>query len=177
MGKILTIQGSLSPQSRTAEVLARVHDCLTARRVEFDHLDLRTFDLMHCDGRDRAGYNADTQTVCRMIEDAQAYIFGMPVYCWSISGPLKNLIDLSASGMENKVAGILCNAGSPRSFLASADLVKILFYESNVMTVYPIVHTSGEDFEDRKIINPKVNRKIEAMVDGLLGQLDGRTLR
>lgn len=173
MKHILTIQGSLSPESRTAKVLELAHARLREKGAPFEHLDLRTLDLMQCDGRPLAGYNEDMQGAHRALEAAGGYIFGMPVYCWSISGPLKNLIDITASAMENKVAGIICNAGSPRAFLASSDLAKILFYESNVMTVHPIVHTSCDDFDDRGVNNPKVEEKVSALVDQLVKQLSG----
>ncbi len=75
--------------------------------------------------------------------------------------------------MENKVAGIICNAGGARSFMASADLVKILLYESNVLTVQPIVGTVGQDFENGRLINPKVVSKLQGMIEALLARLPG----
>mgnify|MGYP001296316130 FL=1 len=98
-------------------------------------------------------------------------IIGMPVYCYSVSGPLKNLIDITSSAMENKVAGILCTTGSSMSYLASADLAKILAYESQVLSVQPVVCSSYEDFKNGKLESQKVHDKLNAMIEALISLL------
>jgi NAD(P)H-dependent FMN reductase len=112
-----------------------------------------------------------------MVNEADGLIFGMPVYCYSVSGPLKNLIDITASAMEKKVAGILCNTGSSMSYLASSDLAKILAYESQVLAVQPVVCSSYEDFKDGKLSSEKVHEKLNAMIEVLLRILDGNSNR
>jgi len=84
-----------------------------------------------------------------------------------MSGVVKNFIDIIAGALENKVAGILCNAGGNRSFMSSADLINVLFYESGVMTVHPIVYTSDEDFKDGQLVAEKPLAKIPTMIDAL----------
>ena len=167
MPKVVIIQGSLSHDSKTAIVVQETERILKQKDVEFETLDLRKLEMEFCDGRPLAEYNADMQRVYGLMKAADGYIFGMPVYCWSVSGVVKNLIDITAGAMENKVAGILCNAGGDRSFLASSDLVKILLYESGVLTVHPTVYSSAEDFDGGRLTNAKVVAKIQGMVDAL----------
>jgi len=171
MSKIVIVQGSLSKDSKTAIVVAETERVLKSRNIDFETLDLRSLELQFCDGRSLADYNADMQKAYRILESADAFIFGMPVYCWSMSGVVKNLIDITAGALENKVAGILCNAGGNRSFMSSADLINVLYYESGVMTVHPIVYTSYEDFKNGKLVNEKPLAKIPTMVDALMKQL------
>ena len=171
MAKILIIQGSLSSRSKTALLVDLAMDAFKARKADVDILDLRRLDMQFCDGRELKAYNGDVQKAYRMMEAAEGYVFGMPVYCWSLSGALKNLIDLTAGAMENKMAGIMCNAGSSRAYLVSSDLVKILSFESAVLTVHPIVSSSSEDFENGQLANKKVLEKINAMSDALLASL------
>ncbi len=173
MAKILIVQGSLSPHSKTATVVNEAEKILQARKIDCDLMDLRSLNLQFCDGSRLSDYNPDVQEAYHRVEAADGYIFGMPVYCYSVSGPLKNFIDLTSGAMENKVAGIICNAGGARSFMASADLVKILLYESNVLTVQPIVGTVGQDFENGRLINPKVVSKLQGMIEALLARLPG----
>ncbi len=167
MPKLIVIQGSLSQDSKTAVVVRETERILKDRGLDFETLDLRALEMEFCDGRPLAEYNADMQRVYGLMNEADGFIFGMPVYCWSVSGALKNLIDITAGAMNNKVAGILCNAGGNRSFLASSDLVKILLYESGVLTVHPTVYSTAEDFDDGRLVNPKVVGRIEGMVDAL----------
>ncbi len=173
MSKIVIVQGSLNPESKTAIVVAQTEKVLKSRNIEFETLDLRSLELQFCDGRSLKDYNEDMRQAYRILESADGFIFAMPVYCWSMSGVVKNLIDITAGALENKVAGILCNAGGNRSFMSSADLINVLYYESGVMTVHPVVYTSYEDFDNGKLVAPNPLAKIPAMVDGLMKQLAG----
>ena len=65
--------------------------------IDCQILDLRSFDMQFCDGRKLVDYNLDTQKVFQMINEADGFIIGMPVYCYSVSGPLKNFIDITSS--------------------------------------------------------------------------------
>ena len=172
MPKILIIQGSLNPQSKTAVVVKETEKILKRLdEVDSQTLDLRSFDMQFCDGRKLTDYNSDTQKVFQMVNEADGFIIGMPVYCYSVSGPLKNLIDITSAAMEKKVAGILCNTGSSMSFLASSDLAKILAYESHVLSVQPVVCSSYEDFKGGKLENRKVKEILKSMIRVLLNYL------
>ncbi|MBC8282581.1 MAG: NAD(P)H-dependent oxidoreductase [Nitrospinae bacterium] len=174
MPKVLIIQGSLNPQSKTAIVAREAEKFLHSfDEVDCQTLDLRSFDMQFCDGRKLEDYNSDTQKAFGMIDEADGFIIGMPVYCYSVSGPLKNLIDITSSAMEKKVAGILCTTGSSMSFLASSDLAKILAYESHVLSVQPVVCSSYEDFSDGKLTSKKVQEKLNTMIGVLLNSLKG----
>jgi len=78
---------------------------------------------------------------------------------------------ISGGAMEKKIAGILCNAGGNRSYMASADLSNILAYESHVTTVQPIVFSSYEDYGDQTLTGDKVKSKIQEMVNHLARHL------
>lgn len=173
MSKIVIVQGSLSAESKTAIVVKETEKVLKTRNIEFETLDLRSLELQFCDGRSLQDYNEDMRRAYRVLESADGFIFGMPVYCWSMSGVVKNLIDITAGALENKVAGILCNAGGNRSFMSSGDLINVLYYESGVMTVHPVVYTSYEDFKDGQLVTDKPLAKIPTMVTALMKQLGG----
>ncbi|MBI4239497.1 NAD(P)H-dependent oxidoreductase [Candidatus Uhrbacteria bacterium] len=167
--KLLLIQGSLSPHSKTSLLIDEAAVMLKKKGVaHYEIFDIRTYDLDFCNGRELNEYSQDTQKAFSLIESADAYIFGMPVYCYSISGGLKNLIDLTSNAMQDKIAGIMCNSSGIRSYLASLDLLKILSYEAHITTVQPIVHTYKESFKNDKIFDEKVLEVMEEMIDGLI---------
>ena len=168
MSDIILIQGSLNPQSKTSIILDETTKVLKDKNISHETIDLRKINLEFCDGRDLEKYNRDLQSAYKSMEEAKAYIIGMPVYCYSVSGPLKNFLDITCGSMENKHAGIVCNAGGIMSYLASSDLMKILSYEVHVLTVQPTVYAYGSDFKDGKITNEKVFGKIDDMVSRLL---------
>ncbi len=170
MPKILLIQGSLSPTSKTALVVEETAAALKEKNVDCEIVDLRELKMEFCDGRPLKEYNQDVQDAYRKMEEADAYVFGMPVYCYSVSGALKNFIDIVSGAMETKpkYAGILCNMGGVSSFMACGDLIKILSFESHVLSVQPIPHSNANDFADGKLTSDKVRAKIRQMVDSLL---------
>ena len=172
MGKILIIQGSLNPKSKTAIVTREAEKILDGfDGIEFQTLDLRSFNMEFCDGRKLQEYNSDTQKAYEIVDKAGGLIIGMPVYCYSVSGPLKNFIDITSSAMEEKAAGIICTAGSSMSYLASADLAKILAYESHVLSIQPVVCSSYQDFNDSRLESQKVREKLNKMINVLVGLL------
>jgi len=172
MQKVLIIQGSLNPKSKTAIVAQEVEKILhRCDGIDCQTLDLRYFEIQFCDGRKLKDYGSDTQKAYDMVQESDGLIIGMPVYCYSVSGPLKNLIDITSSAMENKVAGIFCTTGSSMSYLASADLAKILAYESQVLSVQPVVCSSYEDFKNGKLDSQKVQDKLNAMIEALISLL------
>ncbi|MDO8571136.1 MAG: NAD(P)H-dependent oxidoreductase [bacterium] len=165
---ILLIQGSLNPRSKTAVLVDEVAKILKERGVRHDIIDLQKLDIEFCDGRPLQKYSETTQYVYKMVEEADGYIFGMPVYCYSISGALKNFIDIMSDGMWKKAAGVLCHSGGLRSYLASVDLIKILSYESHVVSMQPIVHTYKESFKHEKVDDDAIFVLMNEMIDALL---------
>ena len=171
MSDIILIQGSLNPNSKTAVILDEVAKAIKEKGIDYKLIDLRKIKMEFCDGRALEKYSNDLQESYKLMEEAKAYVIGMPVYCYSVSGPLKNFLDITCGAMEGKYAGIVCNAGGIMSYLASADLMKILSYEVHTLSIQPTVYAWGKDFADGKIANEKVFTKINDMVERLTSKL------
>jgi len=163
MSTIVLIQGSLNPTSRTSIVVDAFAKELRKRNIDHEIIDLRSLNMELCDGRTLKEYPQDLQDAYEKISQAKIIIFGMPVYCFSVSGPLKNFIDIVSKSMIDKIAAVLCNAGGARSYLAAGDLMKILSFESSMTTLQPIVKTNKTDFQDGEIITSKVHEKIQQL--------------
>lgn len=146
MNKIVLIQGSLNHNSKTAVLVDAAANLLKEYSINNEIIDLRYIELEFCDGRSLTDYNTDLQTAQNILKDANAVIIGMPVYGYSLSGALKNFLDIVGSGIHRKFVGILCQSGGYRSYLASADLVKYISFEFFGYSVQPIVHTTQKEF-------------------------------
>lgn len=171
MAKIIIIQGSLNKNAKTAIVINEVAKELLKKTSDFHLIDLRELNMEFCDGRKIEEYNKDMQQVYRELEKAKGYIIGMPVYQKSVPGPLKNFLDITAKAMKNKTAAIVCNAGSKMSYLAAAELAKILAFEENVTTVQPVVFTAKEDFTSNILSSEKVKEKIKELLENFLKKI------
>ncbi|MDP3981392.1 MAG: NAD(P)H-dependent oxidoreductase [Chlamydiota bacterium] len=166
---IVLIQSSLNPHSKTSIVLKAAEEKLKEKQISYTLLDLRDIELEFCDGKEMEEYNQQLQNSYQEILDADAVIIGMPVYCYSLSGVLKNFIDITSEAFEAKKIGIIENSSGIRSYMSASHLSHILFFESDAMTISPIIHTSKEDFDENlNLKNKRVFEKLEEMIENLI---------
>lgn len=156
--KLLGINGSLTPSSRTVEVVRLVLDrAATDPVVEPELLDLRNYDIAFCDGRDPDAYTGDTRTVIDKIAAADAYVVGTPSYRGSYTGALKNLFDLVPNeAPRGKVAGIVLTAGSDHHFLAIEHQLRPLLSFFQMQTVPGAVYAQNAHFMDGHVTDSAV---------------------
>lgn len=168
MTKLVVIQGSRSSNSRTSIVVEEAVKLLKEKNIEHTLIDIRDVDMEFCDGRPINEYNEQLQKLYKQLEEADAYIIGMPVYQTSVSGPLKNFLDVMSKAMYYKTVGLIVNSGGIRSYYAGADMLKILSYELWTVMVQPTVHTYPADFEDGQLKNEKAVEKLHLLIENVL---------
>jgi MsuE subfamily FMN reductase len=156
--RLLGINGSLTPSSRTREVVRLVLDqAATDPAVEPELLDLGAYDIAFCDGRDPSAYTGDTRTVIDKIAAADAYVVGTPSYRGSYTGALKNLFDLVPNeAPRGKVAGIVLTAGSDHHFLAIEHQLRPLLSFFQMQTVPGAVYAQNIHFTDGELTDPAI---------------------
>ncbi|PCI25060.1 hypothetical protein COB57_02450 [Candidatus Peregrinibacteria bacterium] len=170
MKKIILISASLNPKSLSAILIKHTASVLQSQGHETEIIDLRNENMPFCDGRKTEEYPANIQEIYKKVEQADYAIFGMPVYCYSMSGALKNFIDIFAYAFKNKTVGICSAAGSKMSYLASADLMNVLSFNSQALTVQPTVMVDYSDFKDGKLESEKAEEKVIQMIKALLNK-------
>lgn len=119
------------------------------RGTSADLLDLGTLDLGFANGTPPADLDDDTATTIAAIESAKAVIFATPIYRGSLSGSLKNLIDLTpVPALQGKVVGIVAMGASDHHFLGAERHLRdvLAFFGAVVMPV--AVYLNGSDFTD-----------------------------
>jgi FMN reductase len=169
--KIILIQGSLRPGSRTAVVTQLARNILDKNGIENELLDLRDYNLPFCDGRPTQEYGEPVQTIYKKLEEADGYIIASPVYAYTYSGVVKNFIDIFGKTMINKFSGVIYNAGGSNSYLASGELVKIMAFDYKHTVVQPTVYTYKMHFGENGIISDYVENKLNQMLNSLITAL------
>lgn len=149
MTKILCVSTSLNEASRSRALLRLVHAGLAEREgVEAGWLDLVDNPLPHCDGRHPLSeYGEPAEKVAAAIKGADALVFGMAVYCYTVSGTLKNLIDLTARGMDGKPFGVVAAAGGQMSYMSVGELQRILLFECRAHPFPRAIYSHGGDWD------------------------------
>lgn len=133
--------------------------------LEVELLDLREYEVQFCDGRNPSNYNEDTKEVLEIINSADFYIMGTPIFQGSLSGPLKNLFDLiNPKDLRNKVMGFIATGGTYQHYLVIENQLKPIagFFRAFVAPGY--VYVNNDHFNrDNEIIDTDVLNRITSL--------------
>ncbi len=110
--KILTICGSIRNDSTTGRALALAAAAAADAGAEVRTLHLGSLELPFCDGRaDERSYGGDTLQFIDAVEWADGLLIGSPNYHGSLTGVLKNALDLlGPDAIRDKLVGLLATA-------------------------------------------------------------------
>jgi FMN reductase len=127
MVKIVGIAGSLRPDSYSQIALAVAAQKVRDLGAEVEILDLRQMQLPFCDGGNEYPQYPDVKRLQDTVSNADGLILVSPEYHGSVSGVLKNALDLmSFDQLSGKVAGFMTILGGQSNSNALNDLRIIL---------------------------------------------------
>ena len=127
MVKIVGITGSLRQGSYSALALKEAVNRVEALGAAAEILDLREMQLPFCDGGDEYPDYPDVEILRDKVKAADGLILATPEYHGSISGVLKNALDLmSFEHLSGKVAGMISVLGGQSNSNALNDLRVIM---------------------------------------------------
>ena len=117
MATIMTLAGSLTPRSRSAELLRRVAEVLASRGAVIDRATLRD---VPADDLISARYDSPAMKAIAMrFARADGLVISSPVYKASCAGALKALLDLLPENtLSGKVVLPMMTGGSSAHMLA-----------------------------------------------------------
>lgn len=161
--KLLGISGTIIG-AKTSIVVQKVLEEVKKHhpKVEIELLDLRGYDVQFCDGRNPSTYTDDTKKVLDIIQSADFYIIGTPIFQGSLSGPLKNLFDLiNPKDIRNKVMGFVATGGTYQHYLVIENQLKPIagFFRAFVAPGYVYVNNNHFN-KDNEIIDQEVLNRI-----------------
>jgi len=140
------ILGSTTPPGRLHRA---VEGAIERAEVEADLLDLGTLRIGFADGTPAADLEDDTPAAIAAIESARALILATPVYRGSITGSLKNLLDLTPVGaLQGKVVGIVAMGASDHHFLGAERHLRDVLAFFGAVPMPVAVYLNGGDFTD-----------------------------
>ncbi len=123
MVKIVGITGSLRSDSYSALALQQAINRVQALGAEAEILDLREMKLPFCDGGDKYPDYPDVEVLKSKVKAADGLILATPEYHGSVSGVMKNALDLmSFEHLSGKVTGLISVLGGQSNNNALNDL-------------------------------------------------------
>lgn len=117
---VLGISGSVGPSRRTSALVHAVLDAVASAdpQMRCGFVELQSAGLPFCDGRPPAQYTGPAAALIQQAAEANALVVGTPVYRASVSGVLKNFLDIvSPDAMAGKPVCMAVSGGSRDHFL------------------------------------------------------------
>jgi FMN reductase len=127
MVKIVGIGGSLRAESQSQLALNLAALRMRSLGAEVEVLDLRQMNLPFCNGEKEYPDFPDVAKMRKAVAEADGLILATPEYHGSVSGVLKNALDLmSFDQLSDKVAGLISVLGGQSNSNALNDLRVIM---------------------------------------------------
>jgi FMN reductase len=127
MVKIVGMAGSLRSDSSSDKALNLAIQKVKALGAEVEIIDLRSLHLPFCDGSKEYPDYPDVAKLCQTVAQADGIILVTPEYHGSLSGVLKNALDLMGfEEFSGKVTGLISVLGGQSNSNALNDLRTIM---------------------------------------------------
>jgi NAD(P)H-dependent FMN reductase len=171
MIKIVGINGSLRPGSYSAMALEVAISRVQGLGVETEIIDLRKLSLPFCNGGDDYSDYPDVAKMQQTVKSAAGLILATPEYHGSVSGVMKNALDLmSFEELSGKVAGLISVLGGQSNSNALNDLRIILrwVHAWGIPEQIGLGQAWKVFNEEGKILDEKLSQRFDAFARSLV---------
>ncbi len=170
--KLVGISGALAGEKTSLAV----NDVLVTAQlldagIQTELIDLRDYEIEFTVGAPLADYNDDTWEVVNKMMSADFLVFGTPIYQASISGALKNLLDLlPENAFKYKVTGIVATGWSDRHFLVPEYQLKpvLSYFKGLIPTGNVYIQNDAFNEESEEITDPNVADRIQKLAEEMI---------
>ena len=171
MVKIVGIGSSLRSSSYSQKALEIVAERVEAIGAEVEILDLRTLKLPFCNGENEYPEYPDVEKMRETVKQTDGLILSTPEYHGSVSGVMKNALDLmSFEHLDGKVAGLISVLGGQSNSNALNHLRLILrWVHAWVIPEQIAIGQAWKAFSDEgKILDEKLSERFDKFAQSLV---------
>ncbi len=171
MIKIVGIAGSLRDNSYSVLALQQAANRIKALGAEVEIIDLKDMKLPFCDGGDDYPDYPDVEVMRAKVKAADGLILATPEYHGSVSGVIKNALDLmSFEHLSGKVAGVISVLGGQSNSNALNDLrIIIRWVHGWVIPEQISVGQAWQAFdEEGKLKDEKLSQRFDSFAQSLV---------
>ncbi|MBE9177774.1 NAD(P)H-dependent oxidoreductase [Oculatella sp. LEGE 06141] len=171
MVKIVGIGGSLRPDSHSQKALELAIQRVEALGASTEILDLRTMNLPFCHGGDDYSDYPDVARLSTAVKQADGLILATPEYHGSVSGVMKNALDLMGfEELSSKVVGVISVLGGQSNSNALNDLRVIMrWVHAWVIPEQVAIGQAWKAFdEDGKILDENLSKRLDQFAQSLV---------
>ncbi|MCU0551907.1 MAG: NAD(P)H-dependent oxidoreductase [Leptolyngbya sp. Prado105] len=171
MVKVVGIAGSIRPGSYSQLALKIAAQRVEALGADVEILDLRSLNLPFCDGGDDYSEYPGVAKMQKAVSEADAIILATPEYHGSVSGVLKNALDLMGfEEFTDKVTGVISVLGG-QSSNNSLNNLRVILRWIHAWTI-PEQIAIGQAWkafgEDGKLLDEGLSKRFDAFAQSLV---------
>lgn len=149
MTRIAAILGSVTPPGRLSSAVSGALERAAASGHSTTLLDLGQLSLGFADGRPLDQLTDDTPKLVRSVEAADAVILATPVYRATLTGALKNALDLlPIEALQAKPVGVVAMGATLHHFLGAESHLRDILAWFGAWQLPTGVYLSSGDFTD-----------------------------
>src|SRR5450432_751927 len=156
---VLIISSSLRSESYSRILAHEARRVLEQDGRAVTLLDLRDHPLPLCDGGE-SGSHPGAARIRGLLGKARAVLIATPIYNYDANAVIKNLIELTGSGWQDKAVGFLCAAGGMSSYMSIMSLANCLMLDFRSVIVPRFVYVTDEAFADGRIADTDVTQRV-----------------
>lgn len=171
MTRIVAISGSLRSGSHSYQALMQAVDRARALGAAVEVLDLRELNLPFCTGADAYPTHPDVVKLQAAVKSADALILATPEYHGSLSGVLKNALDLLGfDELSGKVVGLISVLGGQSNSNALNDLRVIMrWVHCFVIPEQVAIGQAWKAFTpEGQLVDPSLSQRFDQLVNSLV---------
>lgn len=149
MTTITALLGSVTPPGRLSSAVSGALSRAQAAGHETSLLDLGALTIGFADGRPVEQLTDDTAKLVNGIALAEAVILATPVYRGTLTGALKNALDLlPIEALQGKPVGVVAMGATLHHFLGAESHLRDILNWFGAITLPTGVYLSSADFAD-----------------------------
>jgi len=162
--RVTAVCGSLSPEGSTKMALAVALRGAREYEVDARLIELRDYEMVFCGEVDEADYPADVFRLREELRNSHAIILGTPEYHGSLSGVLKNMLDLMGPNeFEGKIVALVGVAGGHTGAINSLNTMRAIGRNLHCWVLpqeVSIADSSNTFNEDGTVNDPAIEERL-----------------
>ncbi len=152
MAKIVAILGSVTPPGRLSSAVSSMLERASAGGHDTELLDLGQLRLGFADGRPLEQLDDDTRRLVTAVSRADAVLLATPVYRATLTGALKNALDLlPIESLQGKPVGVVAMGATLHHYLGAESHLRDILAWFGAWQLPTSVYLSSADFAEGKL--------------------------
>ena len=171
MPTLLGIHGSVTPPGRLSQALELAISSAAGAdtSVTTSLLHLGGHRISFADGRPLPGYGDDTEAVVEQVMAADMYLIATPIFRASITGALKNLLDLiPVEGLMGKPCGLIGMGATDHHYLAVDTQLRPVLAWFGTHIVPVTVYLQSRHFQDGQLADADAISALQALTRAVI---------